>query len=283
MRSDSRLNMPAINLARLKIQAARLSEKFMEPDVFLHDLNEMLDLYTNRTIRISQEVRHSSVKTYHTPRPVLNQIESELAIKAEEHPSDALTLVKALWRDNTLESCLLAAFLLGNLPIDMAFTTLTNLPGWLSQTKERTIRNALLTSALMRLRRERSEDFYNLLEDWLSSQLPEYQVWGLQALIPLLQDPLFENLPTVFRILYPAIQNADPLIQLDLQACLAAMEHVSLTETVAYLREIIRNNPRPGIVRLFRRILPNLSPEMQEALRASLREKDKKAATGIPG
>jgi len=35
--------MPAINLARLKTQAARLSEKFSEPEAFIRELNELLD------------------------------------------------------------------------------------------------------------------------------------------------------------------------------------------------------------------------------------------------
>ena len=51
-----------------------------------------------------------------------------------------------------------------------------------------------------------------------------------------------------------------------------AGNRVSLTETTAYLREIIRGNPEPLMLRIFRRILPGLSPELQEALRETLRE-----------
>jgi hypothetical protein len=94
----------------------------------------------------------------------------------------------------------------------------------------------------------------------------------LQALIPLLQDPRFENLPAVFRIVRPAIQAAGPTTQLDLQACLAAMERVSSTETIAFLREILRADPKPMLLRILRRILPGLSQEMQDALRETLRE-----------
>ncbi len=81
--------MPAIDLARLKTQAARLAEKFAEPEAFLRDLNELLDFYTNRTIRTTQVVQRLSAPTYHTPRPVLRQIESELAPLAENQPSQS--------------------------------------------------------------------------------------------------------------------------------------------------------------------------------------------------
>jgi hypothetical protein len=266
--------MPAIDLARLKIQAARLAEKFAQPEAFLHDLNELLDFYTNRTIRAAQVIQRHSTPTYHTPRPVLRQIESELAPLAEKRAQEAVKLIKVLWEGNSLESRLLAAFLLGNLPSDQAIPTLGLLPAWLNLSLDKEIRTALLTTALSRLRREKPETFFTILEGWLGSPQSTLQVWGLQALIPLFQDPHFENLPAVFRILRPAILAAGPLTQLDLLACLAALERVSITETAAFLREIIQINPKPMMLRILRRILPGLSPELQEALRESLREQN---------
>jgi hypothetical protein len=47
-----------------------------------------------------------------------------------------------------------------------------------------------------------------------------------------------------------------------------------LTETVAFLREIINANPIPMMLRIFRRILPNLSQELQGALRETLRDQN---------
>jgi hypothetical protein len=266
--------MPAIDLARLKIQAARLADKFAEPETFLRDLNETLDFYTNRTIRAAQVVQRLSTPTYHTPRPVLHQIESELAPLAERQPQETLNLIKVLWEANSLESRLLAAFLLGNVPSIQAVPTLRLLPAWLNQSVDKEIRTALLTTALTRLRREEPDIFFLVLEGWLGNPQPAIQVWGLQALIPLLQDPRFENLPAVFRILRPAIQSAGPATQLDLKACLVGLERVSLTETVAFLREIIDVNPPPMMLRIIRRILPGLSRELGEALRDSLREQN---------
>jgi hypothetical protein len=266
--------MPAIDLARLKTQAARLAEKFAEPEIFLHDLDELLDLYTNRTIRTTQVVKRLSAPTYHTPRPVLRQIEGELATLAAKAPQEAAVLVKALWNAETLEARLLAAYLLGCIPSEQAMPTLTLLPDWLNRSTDKEIRTALLTNALARLRKERPEVFFSILENWLGSALPVLQVWGLQALIPLLQDPYFENLPAVFRILGPAIRFISPATQLDFQACLAALERHSLSETVAFLREILRESANPMMVRILRRILPGLSPELQEALRGILREQN---------
>jgi hypothetical protein len=271
--------MPAIDLARLKIQAARLAEKFGEPQAFLLALNELLGYYTNRTIRATQVAQRLSLPTYHTPRPVLRQIESELAVLAEKKPAEAIALSSVLWEANSLESRLLAAYLLGNLPSAQAISAMARLPVWLNQSTDKEIRTALLTIALARLRLEEPDAFFSMLEGWLGSQRSILQIWGLQALIPLLQNQQFENLPAVFRILRPALLAAGPATQLDVQACLAALERVSLTETKAFLREIIRGNPEPMMLRIFRRVLPGLSPELQEAVRETLREQNNQPFT----
>jgi hypothetical protein len=88
----------------------------------------------------------------------------------------------------------------------------------------------------------------------------------------MLKDPHFENLPAVFRILKPAVMSAGPTTQLELQACLATLEEVSFTETLAFLREITSDNPPPLMLRIFHRILAGLSPELQSSLREMLRE-----------
>jgi hypothetical protein len=263
--------MPAINLSLLKTQAARLSEKFSEPDAFIRDLDDLLDYYTNRTIRARQVAQHLALPTYHTPTPVLRQIQAELVSTAKTHPEQVNALIESLWNAGSLESRLLAAYLLGSIPLDQALPSLARLPGWLAQSTDKEIRTALLTDALARLRRENPGGFFSLLEDWLNSPRNSLQVWGLQALIPILNDPKFENLPAVFRILKPAVISVGPVIQLDLQACLATLERVSMTETLAFLREIVRDNPSPLMVRTLRRILPALSPEMQANLRKMLR------------
>jgi len=263
--------MPAIDLARLKTQAARLSDKFGEPEDFAHDLNEVLDYYANRTIRSTQTAQHLSLPTYHTPPPVLRQIQAELDPLAEAHPAQAIALVNALWKEKYLEARLLAARLLGSISPSEAITSLSRLPDWLSQSTDKKVREALLTDSLTRLRHENPEALFTILEEWLKSPRGSYQVWGLQALIPIVSDPHFENLPAVFRILRPAIQNAGPLTQLELKALLATLERVSLTETAVYLRELLASNPPAMLVRIMRRMLPAFSPELQSALRGMLR------------
>jgi hypothetical protein len=265
--------MPAIDLARLKTQAARLAENFSNHPLFLRELHEMLDLYTNRTMRVSQVVKRLSLPTYHTPLPVLRQIERELAPLADRFPVKGVLLANELWKDGSLESRLLAARLTGMLPPSDAMPILGRLPEWLAQSTDKQVRQALLTDTFTRVRRENPDAFFLLLEEWLKSPRTAWQIWGMQALIPLLVDPGFQNLPAVFRILRPTIQAAGPTTQLELQACLAALERVSLTETTVYLRELLTNNPPSMLLRTMRRMLPAFSAELQSILRELLRER----------
>jgi hypothetical protein len=180
-------------------------------------------------------------------------------------------LTNALWKAGSLEARLLAARLLGCIAPAQAVPALTHLPDWLAQSPDKQVRTALLTDAFSRLRRENLETFFTLVEGWLKSPRNSLQVWGLQALIPMLTDPNFENLPAVFRILKPAIRSAGPVTQLELQVCLATLGQVSLTETLAFLRENIGDNPAPLMLRTFHRILAGLPPELRFGLHEILR------------
>jgi hypothetical protein len=263
--------MPAIDLSRLKLQAARLSEKFGDPPAYVHELLEILDYYTNRTIRSTQVAQHLSLSTYRTPKPVLRQIEKELEPLANARPAEAVTLTAALWEVASLETRLLAARLLGMIPPAQAMPGFTRLPDWLGQSSDKEIQQALLVDAMQRLRRENTEAYFILLEDWLKSNRSGTQIWGLNALVPLLSEPGFENLPAVFRILQPAIRAASPATQLDLQTCLVALSRVSITETLYFLREILGAKPSPMMLRTLRRILPALPEDLQSGLREALR------------
>jgi hypothetical protein len=263
--------MPAIDLARLKKQAALLADNFSNHMAFLRELHEMLELYTNRTMRASQVAKRLSLRTYHTPAPVLRQIERELAPLADRLPVKGVVLATELWKDGSLESRLLSARLTGMLPPPEAMPILGRLPDWLAQTTDKEIRQALLTDTFIRIRKENPEAFFLLLEEWLKSPRSAWQIWGMQALIPLLNDPEFQNLPAVYRILRPAIRAAGPITQMELQTCLVALVRLSLKETTIYLRDILSSDPPSMLLRTFRRMFPAFPPELQTAVRDMLR------------
>jgi hypothetical protein len=266
--------MPAIDLARLKIKTARLAEKFNDPGTFLRELGELLDSYTNHTARPAQVALRTSLPSYRTPKPVLRQITLELAPLAEKDPAEAFALANALWEAGYLETRLLAASLAGLIPPASAMSLFGRIPEWLGQTRDKEITQALLTEPFGRIRRENPQAMLILLEEWLRTISAGTQAWGLHALIPLLNEPGFENLPAAFKALRPAVEGAGPATQIDLSACLVTLGRISPTETIHFLREILSSQPRPMMVRTLRRMLPDLPLALQNGLRDILRNID---------
>jgi hypothetical protein len=263
--------MPAIDLGRLKTQAAQLTGCFDQPDVFIRHLQEMLEYYTNRTVRPAQAAVRAALPSYRVPRPVMRQIAIELEAPADQNPLQAIALSSALWQAGKLETRLLACHLMGFIPPASAMPLFSLLPEWMEQSKDPPIQAALLTDALRRLRRENIPVLLILIEDWLRTRDDKRQVWGLRALIPLLSEPTFENLPAALRVLRPAVETARPSTQLDLQACLAALARLSLTETLHFLQEVVTKAQNPEMRRILQRMLPTFPPELQNPLRELLR------------
>src|SRR5512142_2053077 len=229
--------MPAIDLARLKKQTAHLADIFGEPSVFLRELRGVLEFYVNRSLR-SQSVAPSSVlPTYRTPIAVLRQIENELGPVAAKQPIQALELADALWDEGWLETRLLAAFLLGRIP-PQEERLLARLTAWTQAVRDPEVRAALLTTSLTRLRNETPDLFLMLVKEWLHPARQRMWSNGVQALVPLISSPQFDNLPPIFEIISPILKAAPATLQFDLQELITVLYTASPSETTYFLQQI---------------------------------------------
>ena len=263
--------MPAIDLARLKKQTAYLADIFGEPATFLRELREVLEFYVNRSLR-SQSVAPSSVlPTYRTPVVVLRQIEKELGPVAEKQPLQALDLADALWDEGWLETRLLAAFLLGRIP-PQEERLLARLTAWTQAVRDPEVRAALLTTSLTRLRRETPDLFLVLVKEWLHPARQRLWSNGVQALVPLISAPDFDNLPPIFEIVEPIVKVAPATLQYDLQELIIALYEASPDETTYFLQQILKQTKSPLPAVALRRMSPELPAELQASLREMLRQ-----------
>src|SRR5574341_1891522 len=264
--------MPAIDLARLKKQTARLADLFDQPPAFLREHREILDHYVNRTLR-SQTVAPSSVlPTYRTPAVVMRHIENELGPLAEKWPIQALELADALWDEGWLETRLLAAFLLGRIP-PQEERLLARLTAWTQAVRDPSVRAALLTTSLTRLREETPDLFLVLVKEWLHPARQRMWSNGVQALVPLIAAPDFDNLPPLFEIISPILKASPTSLQFDLRELLITLYHKSPDETLYFIQQVLRSTKKELPVISLRRMLPDLPPEFQADLRDILRER----------
>jgi hypothetical protein len=263
--------MPAIDLARLKKQTVHLADIFDEPPVFLRELREVLEFYVNRSLR-SQGVAPSSVlPTYRTPVVVLRQIEKELGSVAEKQPVLALELADALWDEGWLETRLLAAFLLGRIP-PQEERLLARLTAWTQAVRDPEVRAALLTTSLTRLRKETPDLFLVLVREWLHPARQRMWSNGVQALVPLISSPEFDNIPPILEIVEPIIKVSPAALQFDLQELIITLFEASPDETIYFLQQILKETRSPLPAAALRRMLPELPQELQSNLRDMLRQ-----------
>ena len=263
--------MPAIDIAHLKKQAAQLADLFDQPAAFIREVNEILESYVNRTLRTRDAVAPSStLPTYRTPAVILRRIESELSPLAAENADQALELADQLWDEGYLETRLLASFLLGHIP-PQEDRLLARLTVWTQKVRDTDVRTSLLTHSLARLRKETPEQFLNLVTEWLYPHREQFWSNGLQALLPLIKNPNFENLPPIFNIIEPIIEAAPTILQNDLENIIITLYKDSATETTYFLKSVLEKSKSPKTSILLRRILPALPISLQDSLREALK------------
>jgi len=264
--------MPAIDLARLKKQTARLADLFENPSDFLREHRDVLEFYVNRTLR-SQGVAPSSVlPTYRTPAVVLSQIETELGKIAEAKPLQALELADALWDEGWLETRLLAAFLLGRIP-PREERLLARLTAWTQAVRDPEVRAALLTTSLARLRNEIPDLFLVLVREWVHPARQRLWSNGIQALVPLINSSSFDNLPPIFEIVEPIIKASPGTLQQDMQELIISLYNASPDETIFFLTQILKKTKSPLPAVSLRRMSPELPEELVLHVREFLRTK----------
>ncbi len=266
--------MPAIQLSRLKLQSAQLAEKFNQPAVFVRELNDILNFYADRAHRPGQSGRpHPLLPAYNTPAPVLRQVIMDLAQIVVQDPLSALNLADALWTQPYWECRLLATNLIGTAPVEPPDLILDRLQEWAETEPEDQVVEILLNQGFARIRKEGQESFLKLVEGWLKSAKLRQQQLGLRALLPLVADASFENLPVAFRLLTPYVRSVAPLLRPDLLAVLYKLAQRSPQETAYFFRQNLGIPDNPDTPWVTRQVLKEFPRDIQAALRLALQKK----------
>ena len=156
------------------------------------------------------------IPTYHIPQLVLYQLEIALGQQCAENPHAALPLADTLWKDRYLEVRQAAAFLLGQVPLDTSEAVFDRLTDWCQPQENKTLLKSVLEKGSATICRQQPDSWLALASKWINTAEIPWQSMGLKALLPLIENREFENLPPVFSIINPLIQTAKPELQKDL-------------------------------------------------------------------
>src|SRR5512140_2460067 len=239
--------MPAIDLSRMKKQAARLADCFVVPDEFIRHLHEMLDTYVNYTVRKPRAAAPgANLRTYRTPAVVVRQVEQELVGVATraENADAALELADRLWDEEWLETRILAAFLLGSMP-PREDRLRARLTAWTQQVFDADLRAELLNTSLARVRRETPDVFLGLVGEWLQPQRQALWANGIQAVISAVSDPAYHNLPPLMKVIEPVMEAAPAKLQTEIEELILALYAASPTETTYLIRQVLLDSKDP--------------------------------------
>jgi hypothetical protein len=134
------------------------------------------------------------------------------------------------------------------------------------------VRAALLTTSLTRLRKETPDLFLVLVKEWLHPARQRMWSNGVQALVPLISSPDFDNIPPILEIVEPILKASPATLQFDLQELIITLFEASPDETVYFLQQILKGTRSPLPAAALRRMLPELPQELQSSLREMLRQ-----------
>jgi len=266
--------MPAIQLARLKIQTAELVPHFDDPISFVRRLHDLLDFYADRTRKPGQAGEPPPlIKPYNVPRPVLRQIRNDLVPYVATDKESALVLCDTLWVEPYLEFRLLAIGLLGLIPTDFPDEILERISAWAALGTEDRLLDALVRDGLIQVRKRTPERYITQLEEWLTAEEDFSRRIGLKAISISVSDRDFENLPRLFRLLAPLVRSTPSQLRPDLVDVIRVLAMRSPNEAAFFLRQnltvMVDDDSTAWLIRNSVRYFPE---EVQTSLRTALRE-----------
>jgi hypothetical protein len=265
--------MPAIQLARLRQQVSHLADIFDLPDQFCRALKDIFELYSDRVHRPGQSGEPPPlIPRYNVTAPLIRYLYIELIPAASTNAGQTLAISDRLWEDPFLESRLLAAGILGQAPLQSPDAVLDRIERWAISSDEKRILEALVQQGLARLRLEQPSALLQRVETWLDSDNRTLQRLGLSAIIPLIAEDSFENLPAIFHFLVPFIRKAPQPIKPDILDVLRSLARRSPQETAYFLRQSLETSENSDAAWLIRQTLSQFPQATQESLRTAMRE-----------
>lgn len=265
--------MPAIQPARLKQQAALVVQHLEDPRAFTRSLHYLFDFYADRTHRPGKSGEPASLlEAYNVPPPVLRQLVQTLKPLIEETPEAAFPLCDALWAEDVLEFRKLGAAILGKAPVRPPEPVIERVKNWAENEREIRLVRTLVEDGLARLRQEDPESALSAVEKWLDDSSVRRRQLGLLALLPMIKDPGFQNMPRFFRMIQPLVRQVPSGLRPEVVDILTALARRTPKETAFFLRQSMVMPESPDVPWLSRRVQKEFPDDLQASLRAAARE-----------
>ena len=136
------------------------------------------------------------------------------------------------------------------------------------------VQQALLQHSGNQLRAANVRVWFDLVERWINASIAAQQLIGFKAVLGVVNDREFENLPLVYRILTYPVENTNRVTSHDIESLIRALAKRSPVETAFFLRQCYSRSINPLLGRLIRKCLPIFALEGQASLRKTLQDQN---------
>ncbi|MEP7359010.1 MAG: DNA alkylation repair protein [Anaerolineales bacterium] len=230
--------MPPIDPARLRTRTDALAALFNDSARLAVALRNLLDDYADRTHRPSPRVVTSSVdNAYKTPGPVVRAIVTALRPPAQAQPEAALAGAALMWAGGSREERRIAAEVLGAVANRRPEQVLALIESWLPQIETGETADALAEFGLGPLIRAEPARYLEAAQGWVAHPKKWVRRFGLAALMPLVADKAWDNVPAALAIIRPVMRESDGEVRRAAAAALEGLGPKSPAEISRFLRE----------------------------------------------
>jgi hypothetical protein len=267
--------MPAIDPERLKKQVDNLLDVVSDPVELKRGCVELLDFYADRTLKsIAVGKANVTYRAFGAPKPLMRALSVGLRNRLEEQPTSSFPAAAALWEAGYRETRVLASAILGELNGE-------EVPGWaetwaLECDDQITLRE-LANQGLASWRKAYPTTFLKRVEIWLGSTQKKLRSLALLALQSAVEDPSFEDLPTVFRFLDGTTGRFRGVLFHDLNRLIIALARRSPPEAARFLMDELARGSRVT-KRMVQNTMENFPIRQRDLLERALSAKNQ---TGI--
>ncbi|MBN1536573.1 MAG: DNA alkylation repair protein [Anaerolineales bacterium] len=268
--------MTAIQPARLREQVSKLASLHKNPDEFIRELHGLLNHYGRHVYRAGKAAAPSRLlPSYQTPEPVLRQIELEMTPILEKDTAAGIVICDALWDEAYFELKMLAARIIGKIPPQYSVEALNRIFNWSSQTKDKSLSEALYHRGLVDTISKEPDNAINRVQTWLDSTNKKEKLFGIQIILATLENKNFKNLPLVFGLIGPLVRQAPSDLRPYIIQILIHLTHRTPNETAYFFQQNLEFSIDNDTAWFIRRCLSAFPQPTQESLRASIRKREK--------
>ena len=263
--------MPPIDLPRLRARTAALTERFEDSAATALAVRRLLDDYADRSHRPSPRVASRSLGySFKVSPPVLRAIAMALRRPAQANPAAAMDTADRLWQGGSREERRIAAQLLGEVALQQPEQALALIEAWGMRIESAETADALAEHGLGPLMLADPNRYLAQARRWVAFPHKWMRRFALSALMPLVKDRQWDNVPGALTVVRLAMADTDGDVRRAAVMVLEGLAPKSPKEIGQFLREQAgRTNSHTGAI--VRAAMLALDAEEQAAIQRVLR------------